>query len=182
MKLWRASPKMIIHATDLTSDNDLACWWPWGDPVFSALPWKKYLIYILMSMARVNGLWQDINTTLIARFMGPISGPSGSGRTQKGPILAPWTLFSGNITNRFENCSTKEIRKLIQFTCHYPLLLKLVCISSLQNCHCFVPRCIAYVIKTLNICTKQRTSHIQTWYYAHMFKNVFCIRKWKCAR
>ena len=33
--------------------------------------------------------------TLIARFMGPTWGPSGSGRTQVGPMLAPWTLLSG---------------------------------------------------------------------------------------
>ena len=33
--------------------------------------------------------------TLIARFMGPTWGPSGADRTQVGPLLAPWTLFSG---------------------------------------------------------------------------------------
>ena len=32
---------------------------------------------------------------LIARFMGPIWGPSGADRTQVGPMLAPWTLLSG---------------------------------------------------------------------------------------
>ena len=31
----------------------------------------------------------------IARFMGPTWGPSGSCRTQMGPMLAPWTLLSG---------------------------------------------------------------------------------------
>ena len=31
----------------------------------------------------------------IARFMGPTWGPSGAGRTQVGPMLAPWTLLSG---------------------------------------------------------------------------------------
>ena len=34
-------------------------------------------------------------TPLIARFMGPIWGPSGADRTQVGPMLAPWTLLSG---------------------------------------------------------------------------------------
>ena len=34
--------------------------------------------------------------TLRARFMGPTWGPSGAYRTQVGPILAPWTLLSGN--------------------------------------------------------------------------------------
>ena len=33
--------------------------------------------------------------TLIARFMGPTWGPHGADRTQVGPILAPWTLLSG---------------------------------------------------------------------------------------
>ena len=35
--------------------------------------------------------------TLGARFMGPTWGPSGSGRTQVGPMLAPWTLLSGKL-------------------------------------------------------------------------------------
>ena len=34
-------------------------------------------------------------TSLIARFMGPTWCPSGAGRTQVGPMLAPWTLLSG---------------------------------------------------------------------------------------
>ena len=35
-------------------------------------------------------------TTLIARFVGSTWGPSGADRTQVGPMLAPWTLLSGN--------------------------------------------------------------------------------------
>ena len=35
-------------------------------------------------------------TTLIARFMEPSWSPSGADRTQVGPMLAPWTLLSGN--------------------------------------------------------------------------------------
>ena len=31
----------------------------------------------------------------IARFMGPIWGPSGADKTQVGPMLAPWILLSG---------------------------------------------------------------------------------------
>ena len=34
---------------------------------------------------------------LIARFMGPTWGPSGSDRTQVGPMLASWTLLSEHI-------------------------------------------------------------------------------------
>ena len=33
--------------------------------------------------------------SLIARFMRPTWGPSGTDRTQVGPMLAPWTLLSG---------------------------------------------------------------------------------------
>ena len=37
----------------------------------------------------------QMETSLIARFMGSIWGPSGVERTQVGPLLAPWTLLSG---------------------------------------------------------------------------------------
>ena len=41
--------------------------------------------------------------TLIARFMGPTWGPSGADRTQVGPMLAPWTLLSGQwVTRSFD--------------------------------------------------------------------------------
>ena len=33
-------------------------------------------------------------SSLIARFMGPTWGPSGTDKTQVGPMLAPWTLLS----------------------------------------------------------------------------------------
>ena len=36
-------------------------------------------------------------TALIKRFMGPTWGPSGADRTQLGPMLAPWTLLSGQL-------------------------------------------------------------------------------------
>ena len=38
------------------------------------------------------------NATLRTRFMGPTWGPSGTDRTQVGPMLAPWTLLSGQWT------------------------------------------------------------------------------------
>ena len=51
-------------------------------------------------LCRVLGflVWQALASqidTLLTRFMGPTSGPSGAGRSQVGPILAPWTLLSG---------------------------------------------------------------------------------------
>ena len=33
-------------------------------------------------------------SSLIARFMGPIWGPSGADRSQVGPMLVPWTFLS----------------------------------------------------------------------------------------
>ena len=39
----------------------------------------------------------EIISTLIARFMGPTWGPHGSCRPQMGPMLAPWTLLSGQL-------------------------------------------------------------------------------------
>ena len=42
----------------------------------------------------------------IARFMGSTWGPSGSDRTQVGPMLAPWTLLSG--------CLYRTLSSLVQ--------------------------------------------------------------------
>ena len=39
----------------------------------------------------------SFKVTQIARFMGPTWGPPGSCRPQMGPMLAQWTLLSGNI-------------------------------------------------------------------------------------
>ena len=38
-----------------------------------------------------------------ARMRGPTLGPSGADRTQVGPMLAPWTLLSGNIRSNHRN-------------------------------------------------------------------------------
>ena len=49
--------------------------------------------------------WTDYHgtTSLIARFVGPMWGPSEADRTQVGPMLAPWTLLSG-MPLGFWNC------------------------------------------------------------------------------
>ena len=46
-------------------------------------------------------------STLIARLMRPTRGPSGAERTQVGPMLAPWTLLSGNYFARLKFYYTK---------------------------------------------------------------------------
>ena len=38
--------------------------------------------------------WSDTLMTLIARFMGPTWGPSGTDRAKVGPMLATWTVLS----------------------------------------------------------------------------------------
>ena len=42
--------------------------------------------------------------TQIAKFMGPTWDPSGSCRPQMGPLLAPWTLLSGNVLLTSKRC------------------------------------------------------------------------------
>ena len=39
--------------------------------------------------------------TQIAKFMGPTWGPPGSCRPQMGPMLAPWTLLSGQLSELY---------------------------------------------------------------------------------
>ena len=51
--------------------------------------------------------WENerVVRTLIARFMGPTWGPSRADRTQMGPMLASWTLLSGEVRLLFTNSS-----------------------------------------------------------------------------
>ena len=42
-------------------------------------------------------------TTQLARSMAPTWGPAGSCRPQAGPMLAPWTLVSGNYSRQDKN-------------------------------------------------------------------------------
>ena len=70
-------------------------------------------------------------TTPVARFMGPTWGPSGADRTQVGPMLAPWTLLSGN-----ENTSSLNYwnpRVVIM-----PTLLPMVAPTAFITSHAFI--------------------------------------------
>ena len=65
----------------------------------------------------------------IARFMGPIWGPSGADRTQVGPRLAPWTLLSGiaSICHKREIESHKHVEVLLNvFYCVSVILFFIV--------------------------------------------------------
>ena len=49
---------------------------------------------ICYSHQRYCNIWKH---TLIAKFVGPTRGPPGADRTQVGPMLASWTLLSGQL-------------------------------------------------------------------------------------
>ena len=60
-------------------------------------------------------------STQIAKFMGPTWGPPGSCRPQMGPMLAPWTLLSGN-GYQFGRWSIREnssMNRLENMGCNY---------------------------------------------------------------
>ena len=79
-------------------------------PIYTSLDgffvgiWKPSVTFFMTSLHhRGHGAqWLLIGyivkfPTLIARFKGPTWGPSGADRTQMGPMLAPWTLLSGQL-------------------------------------------------------------------------------------
>ena len=56
----------------------------------------RYVISRIHPMKNTRGfvlLWFSVVYRLIARFIRPIWGPSGTDWTQMGPMLAPWTLL-----------------------------------------------------------------------------------------
>ena len=76
-------------------------WWtvhPWWK-ICSINCARIYTSHHLISKANYDAGWDIMKILigeipLIARFMGPTSGPSLTDRTQMGPMLAPWTLLS----------------------------------------------------------------------------------------
>ena len=96
-----------IWISESNNDNCQAEWYM--RRVFSAylfvLWWLRKYVHFLSSSSNQNishgplysiRSWRNY-TPLIARFMGSTCGPSGSDRTQVGPMLAPWALLSGTI-------------------------------------------------------------------------------------
>ena len=65
------------------------------------LQWLPSCLFILSEDFIQAQAKRWCHKTLIARFMGPIWGPSGADRTQVGPMLAPWTLLSGEFFNQY---------------------------------------------------------------------------------
>ena len=80
-------------------------------------------------------------TTQITRFMGPTWGPPGDDRTQVGPMLASWTLLSGQSCVPLSGC------KFDMFVCFCFWLRYVYQISIMHRYHLgtdFVPRTTYY--------------------------------------
>ena len=109
---------------------------------------------------------------LIARLMGPTWGPSGADRTQAGPMLAPWTLLSGNIYDlgiRFVqtmwhllSSKTWSNKKLASGQeCRFKKMSKvfccLLCTKWVKACYLCIYFCFRwYSIATIQIYTSKR--------------------------
>ena len=55
-------------------------------------------------MAKNEPWWSKatgMEPPLIANIKGPTWGPSGADKTQVGPMLAPWTLLSGSLQQKY---------------------------------------------------------------------------------
>ena len=80
--------------------------------------------------------------TLIARFMGPTWGPSGADRTQVGPMLAPWTLLSGDLWLLARVVSNQlPLRSVISAIClvyNFYMVLKMQYTECLHCSHVIV--------------------------------------------
>ena len=101
----------------------------------------------------VKGIWLDHEhaiTSQIARFVRPTWGPTGAGRTQLGPMLAPWTLLSGMemlstlltlyeenalVIDRFTSQRARNVELFISFMSawiNYWVACDLRCLNSLR--------------------------------------------------
>ena len=76
----------------------------------------SYLDIFLRYMAK-DYHWKGMET-LITRFLGPTWGPSGADRTQVGPMLAPWTLSSGNVCVPGDHIYDKSTLDEVMAWCH----------------------------------------------------------------
>ena len=58
-------------------------------------PFDDVIMFTRIFQCYLTGTGATVCLTQIAKFMGPSRGPPGSCRPQMGPMLAPWTLLSG---------------------------------------------------------------------------------------
>ena len=126
--------------------------------------------------------------SLIARFMGPIWGPSGADMTQVGPMLAPWTLLSWVVVSH--SVGTVKITKVsviyfiffgywIQMCFSYfPDLTKLFKSSDKKNSYRYIPftkGLWAHNPDLVKICVANtwKTSRKLSWFiYIGMLRNT----------
>ena len=80
------STHIFVNSVDLTCID--------ADPSTAPVPAAEILPFAWSVCESVCGYYRQ-GTSLITRFMRPTWGPSGSDRTQVGPMLAAWTLLSG---------------------------------------------------------------------------------------
>ena len=78
----------------------------------------KQVITALTSLRQsfCNAFWHG-NSYIWQQLSGPTGGPPGSCRPQMGPMLAPWTLLSGNVYNVTVKCAGyRSSYRLIDYT------------------------------------------------------------------
>ena len=98
-------------------------------------------------------------TTLMARFIGPTWGPSGADRTQVSPMLAPWTLLSGQFWDMVTRPEWSKIKlnplkeKKIKFILQMFLLTKSRGDIGVISIHAFVCGCRCWSWVSLKVCT-----------------------------
>ena len=87
-------PVLIASIPFLITDSILRM-----DHIISHVVYGYKTLYSVIVIA----IWPEYEHTLTARFM----GPSGADRTQVGPMLAPWTLLSGQPLERRATCNVR---------------------------------------------------------------------------
>ena len=92
----------------------------------SSLGWRRWKYSTVCAERRM---------TLIARFMGPTWDPSGADRTQMGPMLAPWTLLSGEIPRFHTGLSENHGPVIITCVIHSHTFCNIIVPSSTVDHH-----------------------------------------------
>ena len=98
--LWFSDTMELFYSPlnwDFEHKNEmLSEWQPWylrENTIAVILTWKPFRF---LCKPKLSSKERDrANTLQIAKFMGPTWGPPGSCRPQMDPMLAPWTLLSG---------------------------------------------------------------------------------------
>ena len=92
--------------------------------------------------------------SLIARFMGPSWGPSGTDRTQVGTMLDPWTLLSGLLypTQQPQNLPRPQVYHIIankRTSSEYTVVLGVICTVVGRTCgvlcKSFMVNCLVFL-------------------------------------